>query len=219
MSDFAGTTGRQAGQRGDAISDDFAEIFSTHERAIYRYLLRLTENEADAEDLTQEAFVRVHRGLPGFRGDSSVKTWLYRIASNVFLDHTRSASTKRDRVTAALDETVGVAGDWEDEEAPRPDEVAEQSEMSACVQEHVEALPESYRTVLVMHDEEGLTAREIAEVLGCSEANAKIRLHRARERLRASLNAGCDFTRDESNVFICERKAPDESSGGTGCSG
>ncbi len=91
--------------------------------------------------------------------------------------------------------------------------------MSAWVQEYVEALPESYKTILVLHDEEGLTTREIAEVLGCSEANARIRLHRAREKLRASLNAGCDFTRDERNVFVCERKAPEEGCGGTGCAG
>jgi RNA polymerase sigma-70 factor (ECF subfamily) len=209
----------QRGQRRESYRADFQEVYNEYNRSIYGYLLRLTENEAEAEDLTQETFIRVDRGLQGFRGDSSVKTWLYRIASNVFLDHTRRASTKQDRVTAAFDETVGVDGDWADEETPKPDQLAAQSEMSACVQEYVEALPDNYKTVLVMHDEEGLTAREIADVMGCSEANAKIRLHRAREKLRASLNAGCDFTRDERNVFICERKAPDEGCGGTDCAG
>jgi RNA polymerase sigma-70 factor (ECF subfamily) len=198
---------------------DFEEIYDEYNRPIYRYLLRLTENEAEAEDLTQEAFVRVHRGLPGFRGDSSVKTWLYRIASNVFLDHTRRASTKQARVTEAFDDSVGIDTDWADEDAPRPEKVAEQSEMSACVQEHVEALPESYKTVLVLHDDEGLKVREIADVLGCSEATAKIRLHRAREKLRASLDAGCDFSRDEQDVFVCERKAPGDAPGGSACSG
>lgn len=198
---------------------NFNDIYEEYYGLVHNYLWRMTENQTQAEDLTQETFVRVHRGLSTFRGDSSVKTWLYRVASNIFLDHTRRVSTKQDRATAALDKTVGVAGDWEDKEMPQPDQLAARSEMSACVQEHLKALPESYRTVLVMHDEEGLTTREIAKVLGCSEANAKIRLHRAREKLRASLNAGCDFTCDERNVFVCERKAPDNCCGGTGCAG
>jgi RNA polymerase sigma-70 factor (ECF subfamily) len=160
---------------------NFNDIYEEYYGLVHNCLWRMTENQTQAEDLTQETFVRVHRGLSTFRGDSSVKTWLYRVASNIFLDHTRRVSTKQDRATAALDKTVGIAGDWEDKEMPQPDQLAARSEMSACVQEHLKALPESYRTVLVMHDEEGLTTREIAKVLGCSEANAKIRLHRARE--------------------------------------
>lgn len=219
MSKSTSSKGSRDRQQQDNSTSDFNDIYEEYQGLIYNYLWRMTENQAHAEDLTQETFVRVHRGLSTFRGDSSLKTWLYRIASNVFLDHTRRASTKHDRVTTALDETVGVDADWEDRESLQPDQLAAQSEMSACVQEHVEALSESYRTVLVMHDEEGLTSREIAEVLGCSEATAKIRLHRAREKLRASLNAGCDFTRDEQDVFICERKASDGGCGGTDCSG
>jgi RNA polymerase sigma-70 factor (ECF subfamily) len=198
---------------------DFNDIYEEYRGLIYNYLWRITKNQMQAEDLTQETFIRVHRSLATFRGDSSLKTWLYRIASNVFIDHSRRVSTKQDRVTVAFEETIGVAGDWDDKETPRPDQLVARSEMSACVQEHIKALPESYQTVLVMHDEEGLTTREIAEVLGCSEANAKIRLHRARDKLRASLNAGCNFTHDERNVFICERKAPDEGCGETDCVG
>jgi RNA polymerase sigma-70 factor (ECF subfamily) len=219
MSQSTDAAREQDGRQQGNASLDFNDIYEEYQGLIYSYLWRMTENQAQAEDLAQETFIRAHRGLPAFRGDSSLKTWLYRIASNVFLDHTRRASTKKDRVTTALEGKVGIDGDWADEDAPKPEQVAVQSEMSACVQEYVEALPESYKTVLVLHDEEGLKTREIAEVLGCSEATAKIRLHRAREKLRASLNTGCDFSHDERNVFVCERKAPEEGCGGTDCSG
>jgi RNA polymerase sigma-70 factor (ECF subfamily) len=209
----------QGKRHNEKLSLDFNDIYNEYQVLIYNYLRRMTENQPQAEDLAQETFICAHRGLSTFRGDSSLKTWLYRIASNVFIDHTRRASTKQNRGTVALDEKVGIAEDWEDKEKSQPDQLAAQSEMSDCVQEYMKALPESYKTVLVMHDEEGLTTREIAEVLGCSEANAKIRLHRAREKLRASLNAGCDFTRDERNVFICEQKAPGEDCGGKDCAG
>jgi RNA polymerase sigma-70 factor (ECF subfamily) len=208
-------TQEEQDQRGQ--TPEFSDVFEEYQRPIHGYLLRMTENEAEAEDLTQEVFLRVHRSLSTFRGESSLKTWLYRIASNVFFDHTRKASTRQAGATSTLEGTLHEGEEWEDKEAPQPDQLAAQSEMSACVQEHVEALPDDYKAVLVLHDDQGLKNREIAEALGCSEATVKIRLHRAREKLRASLNTGCDFSRDERNVFVCERKAPDEGCQSTGC--
>lgn len=190
---------------------DFAGVFQAHQRPIYNYLLRLTQNPAEADDLTQEVFVRVYRSLSTFRGDSSLKTWLYRIASNVFLDHARRASTRLAGVTLPLEEAPGGDDGWADAAAPQPEQLAAQTEMSACVQAFVKTLPESYRVVLVLHDLQGSKNREIAEILGCSLATVKIRLHRAREKLRAALNAGCDFAHDERNVFVCEPKEERES--------
>ena len=92
-------------------------------------------------------------------------------------------------------------------------QVAAQSEMSDCVQGFIGRLPATYRTVLVLHDLQGLKNREIAEVLDCSLDTVKIRLHRARKKLRASLNVGCDFAHDERNVFVCEPKAEREEAG------
>ncbi|UCE25265.1 MAG: RNA polymerase sigma factor, partial [Candidatus Zixiibacteriota bacterium] len=91
-----------------------------------------------------------------------------------------------------------------------PEQLATQSDMSTCVERFIQRLPSSYRAVLVLHDLQGLKNREIAEVLNCSLSTVKIRLHRARNKLREALNAGCDFTHDERNVFVCEPKAEDE---------
>ena len=78
--------------------------------------------------------------------------------------------------------------------------------MSECVEGFIDRLPPSYRAVLVLHDLQGLKNSEIADVLHCSLDTVKIRLHRARKTLRATLNAGCDFAHDERNVFVCETK-------------
>jgi RNA polymerase sigma-70 factor (ECF subfamily) len=83
--------------------------------------------------------------------------------------------------------------------------------MSSCVQDYLETLPDDYRAVILLHDLEGLTNPEIATMLGCSLATAKIRLHRARKKLKEALDNACRFIRDERGVFVCERKP---SSGG-----
>lgn len=82
--------------------------------------------------------------------------------------------------------------------------------MSACVEEFIQRLPPTYRAVLVLHDLQRLKNREIAEVLDCSRSTVKIRLHRGRTKLQATLNAGCDFAHDERNVFVCEAKEASE---------
>jgi RNA polymerase sigma-70 factor (ECF subfamily) len=192
---------------------EFADVFDEFQRPIYNYLLRMTQNQAEAEDLTQETFIRVHRSLPSFRGEASLSTWIYRIATNVSLDHFRRNATRQAKTALSLEETESE-GEWiVDAAASPPEQVAAQSEMSDCVQRFIQGLPPSYRTVMVLHDLQGLKNREIADVLDCSLDTVKIRLHRARKRLRASLNAGCDFAHDERNVFVCEPKAQNEEVG------
>lgn len=186
----------------------FDNVFSEYERPIYSYLLRMTNNEAEADDLTQETFVRVHRGLPAFRGESGLSTWIYRIATNVSFDHFRRRTTQQAKTAVPLEEATPNV-EWVDEAPSSPEQLAAQSEMSACVDGFVNRLPPAYRTVLVLHDMQGLKNREIAEVLDCSLDNVKIRLHRARKKLREALDTGCDFEHDERNVFVCEPK-PEE---------
>ncbi|UCC85822.1 MAG: sigma-70 family RNA polymerase sigma factor [Anaerolineales bacterium] len=194
---------------------DFSNVFDEFQRPIYNYLLRLTQNHAQAEDLTQETFIRVHRSLPTFRGDASLTTWIYRIATNVSLDHFRRRATRQAKAALSLEETQSEREWVVDENAPAPEQVASQSEMSDCVQRFIWRLPPSYRTVMVLHDLQGLKNREIADVLDCSLHTVKIRLHRARKKLRAILDAGCDFAHDERNVFVCEPKQTEtEEAGG-----
>jgi RNA polymerase sigma-70 factor (ECF subfamily) len=78
--------------------------------------------------------------------------------------------------------------------------------MSACIQEFLEGLPDTYRTAILLHDFQGLSGTEIAELLECTPGTVKIRLHRARTRLKAALQARCDFSYDERGVLVCGRK-------------
>jgi RNA polymerase sigma-70 factor (ECF subfamily) len=195
--------------RNISQSLDFAEVFRQYRRPIYNYLLRMTQNQAEAEDLTQETFIRAHGSLPTFRGEASLSTWLYRIATNTSLDHLRRRSTRQARTALPL-EKMEFDVDQDGDTPSSPEQLATCSEMSACVQEFVQGLPPDHRAVLVLKDLQGLKNREIAEVLDCSLATVKIRLHRARTKLREALDAGCDFSHDERNVFVCEPKEVDE---------
>lgn len=207
---FLEYTMNMAGDTSFAVSSQgetdlaFAEVFESYRQPIHNYLLGMTQNTAEAEDLTQETFIRVSNSLSTFRGEASLSTWLYRIARNVFIDHTRRASTRQARASLPLEDLVATK-----EAARTPEQLASRSEMSECVQDFIRNLPENYRTVLVLADLQGLSNREIADVLDCSLDTVKIRLHRARAKLRASLNLGCDLNYDEYNVLGCERKADD----------
>lgn len=203
---------REAGSQAGHTSD-FADVFDEFQRPIYNYLLRMIQNQAEAEDLTQETFIRVHRGLPTFRGEASLSTWIYRIATNVSLDHLRRSTTRQAKTAVSLEETESDREWVADETASSPEQVAAQSDMSDCVQGFIQRLPATYRTVLVLHDLQGLKNREIADVLDCSLDTVKIRLHRARKKLQATLDAGCDFAHDGRNVFVCEPKAKNEEAG------
>jgi len=164
-----------------------------------RYLERLAGDPSTAEDLLQETLVKINRGLRGFEGRSSVKTWAFSIATRVAIDHFRRPASK----AQIVDFDMAV-----DPEAP-DSEIEDQlvvDEMSTCVRGVIESLPGDYRTALVLHDLEGLTAAQVAQVAGCSLAAAKIRIHRARRRLKDALKNECRFYRDEENVFRCDRK-------------
>jgi len=186
---------------------DFSDVFREYQHPIYNYLLRMTQNKIFAEELTQETFIRVHRSLPSFRGEASISTWIYRIATNISLDHFKRSATRQDSQAVSLDE-IELEGEWvADRSSTSPEQLAAQSEMSECVQSFIHRLSPSYRAVLVLHDLQGLKNREISDVLDIPLSTVKIRLHRARNKLRESLNKGCDFNQDEQNVFVCEPKA------------
>jgi RNA polymerase sigma-70 factor (ECF subfamily) len=178
-----------------------ANLLSSYDR-IHRYLLGMLRDPQEAEDLTQEAFLRAYSQRSSLQESRASLAWLYRIATNLALDRIR----RRDRlapreVDIDLDE-VPIAH----ETSPLP-QLVEQGEMSDCVRRHLDMLPGSHRAVILLHDVHGLTGPEIAEALGVTLATAKIRLHRARRSLRESLQAGCAFSHDERDVFVCEPKA------------
>ncbi len=193
----------------------FDEVYASSHEAILGYLRRITGDVTLAEDLTQETFSRVARGLPRFRGDSKLTTWLYRIATNTFLDHRRRLKTRTTEIPELdLDMLDDVSSDLEDPAPKLPDRLLDDSEMGRCVREFVDGLHDEQRAVIVLHDLEGFKNREIAEILGCSLGTVKIRVHRARQELRDVLGENCEFYRSDDDVLQCGRK-PWEASGGS----
>ena len=162
-----------------------------------RYLQRLVGDHATADDLLQETMLKVARGLPGFEGRSSVKTWAFTIATRVATDYFRRPQSRAQMIEFSETDLVADA---------EIDEQLVVDEMSSCVREVIDSLPGDYRTALVLHDLEGETAAAVAEITGCSLATAKIRIHRARRRLQEALDEECRFYRDAENVLRCDRK-------------
>jgi RNA polymerase sigma-70 factor (ECF subfamily) len=175
------------------------DTLAEHHPAIRRYVLSLVRDPAEADDLTQETFLRAHRSRESLRDPNAAVPWLYGIATNVAVDHLRQRARRAPLQSDADPEGVSPPD-------PEPSAVlsAEREEMSHCVQAFVGKLPDSYRAVLFLHDVNGLSAREIAELLGDTTGNVKIRLHRARRKLRAALEKGCEFSTDERGTLVCE---------------
>jgi RNA polymerase sigma-70 factor (ECF subfamily) len=191
--------GSNSSEPRDVVPFDFQEIYDEFHLKIRRYLRRLV-GTSEAEDLTQEVFAKVSQALPHFRGDSKVSTWVYRIATNTAFDRLRSPSFQRtgqvscDGQTPTAEESTGI-----EQELVR-------REMNDCIRRYVERLPPSYRSVVVLSEDEGFTNQEIAEALGISLDAVKIRLHRARGVLKRELGSGCNLYRDGRNELACEPK-------------
>ncbi len=169
-------------QQGDAAS--FEILYSMHKRRVYSLCLRMTGNTAEAEDLTQEAFLQLYRKIATFRGESAFSTWLHRLAVNMVLMHLR----KKGLPEVSLQETL----EPHEEDGPRKDigvrdHVLAGSIDRVNIERAIGTLSPGYRIVFVLHDVEGYEHNEIAEMMGCSIGNSKSQLHKARIRLREFL--------------------------------
>ena len=186
---------------------EFINVYNEYYSKIIQYLSRVV-GPNDAEDLAQDVFNKISRNLGGFKGKSKLSTWIYRIATNRAIDRLRSASYRQASETIPLDDTTGFSI----ESADRPsgtsaiDQVVIRKEMSECVTEFIDKLPLNYRIVLVLSEIKGLSNQEIADILEISIENVKIRLHRARAKLKSALKDGCDFYYNEQNTLACDRK-------------
>ena len=134
---------------------------------------------ADAEDLLQEIFLLAYRKLPEFRGDSTVGTWLYRLAMNRCLDFLKSRQTRANGATTTLDEDM----------MPGPKLVSDGGIKRIDLERAIARLPEGARAAFVLHDVEGFQHHEIASILGISEGTSKSQVHKARLKLRVFLTA------------------------------
>lgn len=162
----------------------FALLYSLNKRRIYSLCLRMVSNVAEAEDLTQEAFLQLHRKISTFRGDSAFSTWLHRLAINVVLMHLR----KKGLPLMSLDEAMEPTYD----DGPGRSFGATDLSLAGSIdrlalERAVGDLPAGYRLVFVLHDVEGYEHNEIASMLECSIGNSKSQLHKARLKLREAL--------------------------------
>jgi len=181
----------------------FNDIYREYHHKILHYIARLAGSE-EAEDITQEVFEKVHRGLEGFKGESQLSTWIYRIATNAALDRMRAPSFRR--TPGELEEASEDRNVWTGRKKTPVDQQLIRKEMSECVQEHIDKLSSDYKTVILLSEQEGLTNREIADVLQISLDAVKIRLHRARTSLKKILDEACDFYHNEQSILACDRK-------------
>lgn len=165
-------------RRGDLAA--FEELYRAHAGKLFSVACRMLGNAADAEDLLQEIFLSAHRKLDGFRGESALGTWLYRLATNHCLDYLRSRAARTNQLTDALDDEPGRF-------EPGRGGLAEQAITKMDLERALAQLPEGARAAFVLHDIEGLEHREVAEALGIAEGTSKSQVYKARLRLRSLL--------------------------------
>jgi RNA polymerase sigma-70 factor, ECF subfamily len=190
-------------QQGDAAA--FERLYQLHNRRVYSLCLRMVGNTAEAEDLTQEAFLQLFRKISTFRGESAFSTWLHRLAVNVVLMRLRkksAAETSLEEVTEPDEESGGPRRDF-----GGPDLQLTGSIDRVNLQRAVDQLPPGYKAVFVLHDVQGYEHNEIAEIMNCSIGNSKSQLHKARMRLRELLQ---ETLREKARE---ERKAAGAASG------
>jgi RNA polymerase sigma-70 factor (ECF subfamily) len=170
-------------QQGDG--EAFERLYRLHGRRVFSLCLRMVGNQAEAEDLAQEAFLQLFRKIQTFRGESAFSTWLHRLTVNVVLMRLR----KKTATETSLDEMS--EGQEESGTSPRevgiPDLNLAGSVDRVNLERAVRQLPPGYRTVFVLHDIQGYEHNEIAALMGCSIGNSKSQLHKARTRLRELL--------------------------------
>jgi len=173
-----------------------------HRAGVARYIRSLIRNAAEAEDLVQETFLRAHKRVDTLRDLGALEGWLYQIATHVTIDRIRQKSRVAERQLEHPAEELTIP----DNRQPSALAVLQQTEMSACVQSHVAKLSDGYKAVLLLHDVDGLTANEIAVLLGLPLTSIKMRLHRARRKLEVMLQEACAFGQDERGVLVCDPK-------------
>ena len=190
----------------DGNTNAFDDLVLEYQDRVYHIALRMTGNEEDAFDLSQETFLKAYRTLKSFRGEASFGTWLYRMASNLCVDFLRKKKRRGASSLVSLDE----------EEAPgRPRELPdlryepqnelERKETREKLRAGLRKLPEEQRLILVLRDVEGLSYQEIGDVLRLELGTVKSRIYRARARLAALLTEEGNFFRDSSSEEMKRR--------------
>jgi len=168
-------------QAGDG--EAFGVLFEQHKKRVYSLCLLMTGDVADAEDLTQDAFIQVFRKLGTFRGDSAFSTWLYRVAVNTVLMSLRRRKPKQ----ISLDEPICIDHSMVPRDFGRNDPELSGTVDRIALIRAIKELPEGYRRIFILHEVEGYQHHEIAAMLKCSVGNSKSQLHKAKLKIRELL--------------------------------
>jgi len=187
-------------QRGDESA--FESLFRQNKQRVYSLCLRMIGNTAEAEELTQEAFLQVFRKLHTFRGESAFSTWLHRLAVNTVLMRLRKKTLT---VTSLDDDSTGDESDEPKKEYGAPDLALTGSIDRVHLERAIAQLPPGYKQMFLLHDVQGYEHHEIAAMLGVSIGNSKSQLHKARMRLRKLLHeTGRDVQRERQRELLAE---------------
>ena len=175
---------------------EFWEIYDQYYAKVRRFILTLVRDDWVADDLIQETFLRILQNIENLRDPSKLSSWIFRIAYNLCQDHFRQRKISRRKEETGEEE-------MEDFKETLIQKELEQRQMGECVQNQINLLPEPLRAVLLLFDIVELSHQEIADTLGITIENVKVRLHRARRKLKAILAEKCAFEKDERNVLVC----------------
>ena len=176
---------------------DYWDIYHNYYERVKKFIFALVKDEWAADDLVQETFIKVQKNLNQLREEAKLSSWIFRIAYNLCQDHYRKINQASKREHVSTEERQFLTEPFFQKEF-------EQRQMGACVQDKIRSLPESYQTVLVLFDLMEFSHKEIAEILDISVENVKVRLHRARKKLKTILEKECKFEVDERNVLVCD---------------
>lgn len=181
----------------------FEELIRQYEKKVYTLCFRMCGNSEDAEEAAQDAFLALWRGIDRFRQESSLSTWIYRLATNACIDTLRRRKKQSGSVSLDDEELFVDAVDT----SPQPQETVEHCETQKLLQEGLSALPEEYRKVLILREIEGLSYTEIAESASIELGTVKSRISRGRSLLRNFLSGNGNFFEiASSKVTECNRE-------------
>ena len=178
------------------------EIYDQYYQRVRRFILHMVRNEWAADDLVQETFLRINYNLENLKDAAKLQPWIFTIAMNICRDYFRQQGKHANWGLEEIPENAAPS------RLPTTQKQLEQGQMRSCVFGLVNHLSESLRTVIILSDINEFSQREIAEIIGITVENVKIRLHRARKKLKALLEEHCTFEVDERNVLTCQPDTP-----------
>jgi RNA polymerase sigma-70 factor (ECF subfamily) len=184
---------------------EFWEIYDQYYGKVRKFILFQVKDEWVADDLIQETFLRIQQNLSTLKDPLKMSPWIFRIAYNLCQDHFRQLKISLREESISQEEAGPLKEAFIQKESDIQKEL-EQRQMGQCVQNQIDLLPESLRTVLLLYDVMEFNHQEIADILGITVKNVKVRLHRARKKLKPILEEKCTFERDERNVLVCTPK-------------